>query len=132
MSADQIEPARLRDLLHDCAASTAAQQEDRLREAVALLGLADPGSAIDAMLACGAHESAAICILGQRGFLVSRAITGACLASVQLGNGEDITAEAATPALALLTAHLAALLAAAMAAARPQALAQSHTAARLH
>ncbi|MBB4860099.1 hypothetical protein HNO88_003437 [Novosphingobium chloroacetimidivorans] len=131
MSAAEIDPDRLRDLLHDCVASGAAQQADRLREAAALLGPPGRRDTIEAMLACGACESAALAILDKRGFLVSRAVTGTCLASVQLGDGEDMTAEAATPALALLAAHIAALLADALAA-RPQPSGQLGAAARLH
>lgn len=131
MNADEIEPTRLRDLLHECVASDAAHQAARLREAVTMLGHADLDGAVEAMLACEAYESAAMTILGDRGFLVSRASTGTCLASVQLNDGEDITAEGATLALALLAAYLAALLAEVIAA-RPQTAAQDGTTARLH
>lgn len=107
--------ARMRDFLHDCVASTGAEQADRLHEAALLLGVApEQQPAIAAMIACGAYESAAFLVVGQdRPFLVSRGLTGACLASTVLGNGdEEATAEAATPALAMLAAHMSATLAA--------------------
>ncbi|VWX53123.1 conserved hypothetical protein [Novosphingobium sp. 9U] len=131
MCAAKTVTASLRDLLHDCIGSEATHQGDRLREAMELLGLGDRRTTVQAMLACEAYESAAMAVLGQRGFLVSRGSTGTCLASVQLDDGDDITAEAATPALALLAAHIAALLAEAVAA-KPDAPLQSDASARLH
>lgn len=116
--------ARLRDLLHDCAASTPDEQADRIREAHALLWLS-PGQAerfagpardvrtLDALLALGAHESAVISLFGgDSAFMVSRGANGNCLASVVApGGSEELVAEGSTLALALLCAHISSVLA---------------------
>lgn len=103
---------QVRDLLHDSAASGAAEQTLRLLEASYLL-IGDEGSArIEAMLRAGAFESAALAILDEgSGYMLSRGASGAALASVILsGRDAEVTAEAETPALALIVAHLSALL----------------------
>jgi len=105
---------RLRDLLHDCIASAAADQALRLGEALQVLASPCDRPAFEAMVACAAYESAALLLLGSDcGFLLSRGSGGLCLASAVFAEGdEEVTAQAATPALALLCAHLAAVLAA--------------------
>lgn len=110
---------RAASLLHDCAASAPADEADRLREAFLLLGeanFADAGPSdqpcaqdFGRLLACQAHDSAAIALLGQdTSFLVSRA-GGTCLATVLRPGRTEAWGEGATPALALLCANLACL-----------------------
>lgn len=116
--------ARMEDFLYDCAASAASEQADRVREAAHLfarsqadgLGLAVPSpdvAAIEAMVDCGAIESAALALLSpDAGFLLSRGGNGVCLASIVLPDGsEEVTAEGSTMALALLAALVSAVLA---------------------
>lgn len=112
---------RLLDLLHDAVASAPAQQADRLQEAFCLytemrpapagVSVPDP-SDFGHFLASGAHESAAMSLLGQQsGWLLSRSAAGTSMATVKLqGYGAESTVEAATPALALLCAQLACLV----------------------
>ena len=112
---------RLLDLLHDAAASAPAEQVDRLQEAFCLYAGMRPApagvSVPDAcnfghLLASGAHESAALSLLGaQTGWLLSRSAAGTSMATVKLqGYSAESTVEAATPALALLCAQLACLV----------------------
>jgi hypothetical protein len=103
----------LQDFLHDCVASSPAEQAIRLAEAVYVLRPGTNHAALEAMVACGAYESAAFLILGHdRPFLISRGASGLSIASAVFADGsEEATAEAATPALALLAANAAALLA---------------------
>jgi hypothetical protein len=110
---DPARAARLRDLLHDCVASAASDQDARLIEASWLLAAVSDQARLRAMIACGAYESAAALVIGEgRPYLVSRGANGVCLASAPFADGcEDATAQAATPALAMLSAHAAALLA---------------------
>lgn len=110
---DVARARRLRDLLHDCVGSNATEQRLRLIEAAWLLPSSQGRHSLEAMIACEAYESAAALILGaERPYLVSRGSNGVCLASALIVNGcEEATAEAATPALAMLAAHVAALLA---------------------
>lgn len=116
--------AQLRDLLHDCVASTPAEQADRIREAQALLSQGATGSQpaqaispdtmnLERTLGLGAHESAVIALIGgETPFMISRGTNGNCLASVvPKGASEGITAEGSTLALALLAAFLTMLLA---------------------
>ena len=113
--AEYVRRSRLRDFLHDCIASTSAEQPARLTEAAEIFRLPpEPRRALAAMLASGAYESAAMLVLGtEKPFMLSRGGPGLCLATTVLGDGiEDATAEAATLALALLAAHTVALLAA--------------------
>ena len=115
---------RLRDLLHECAASAPAEQADRLREAHTLFthrgfrgGQSSATEAnakvLEELLKLGAYESAALALLGgDSAFMLSRGANGNCLASVMLPHGpEEAVAEGSTLALALLCAHLSALLA---------------------
>jgi len=111
--------ARLRDFLHDCVSSAASEEEDRIREGARLLQRlegqghrrVDP-VAIEAMLGCGAGESAVLELIGPHApFLVSRGGSGTCLATLILPDGtEEVMAEGATLALSLLAGHAAYLL----------------------
>lgn len=112
--------ARLRDFLHDCAGSAAAEEHDRIREAILLLHDADgqngwsfDPATIEAMLACGAGESAVLAVLGPDiNCMVSRGNGGSCLATLVLPDGsEEVISEGATIALALLAAYTSMLLA---------------------
>lgn len=108
---------RLRVFLQECIASDPAHEAARVREAAALLsepGAHDPGP-IEAMLACGAAESAVLRIIGpDAAFMLSRG-QDTCLATMVVPTGtdevEEILAEASTLALALLAAHVAGLIA---------------------
>ena len=113
---------RLSELCEACIEGAARETTARLREAFALFSLAPEEStlhgapmprtaAFEAMLACGATDSAALALLPQgSGFLLSRGEDGLCLASVMLGGShEEVTAQGATPALAMLSAMAAAL-----------------------
>lgn len=133
--------ARLRDFLHDCVSSAAIEETDRLREAIWLLPRSDKpaGSrtaiAIEAMIASGACESAALAMLGpDRTFMLSRGKNGTCLASVVIPEKEEeLIAEGATMALALLAGHVSVLLSLLeeAAPAEPPAI-RTATSARLH
>lgn len=111
---------RLGDFVNECAGSAPVEEADRVREAVQLLqgsghdaaGRIDP-AAIEAMLACGAGESAVMAIMGREtSFMLSRGEGGTCLATVIAREGADeAIAEGATLALALLGAHVASVLA---------------------
>ena len=116
--------ARMEDFLYDCAASAPSEEADRVRDAVDLFarphsessGLFVPApdaAAIEAMLACGANESAVLALMSpDAGFLLSRGGNGICLASIVLPDGsEEVTAEGSTMALALLAALVSAVLA---------------------
>jgi hypothetical protein len=113
---------RLSELCEACIEGVASEATARLREAFALFSLAPEESvmhgaalprtaAFEAMLACGAEESAALALLPKgSGFLLSRGEDGLCLASVMLGGAhEEVTAQGATPALAMLATMAAAL-----------------------
>ena len=108
--------ACLKQFLESCATSAKADQADRLREAACLLGL-DPrgmeGRKFEAMVTCGAYESASLMLLGDATpFILSRGGSGTCLASTTLADkSEDVVVEGATLTLALLGAHVTALLA---------------------
>ena len=106
--------ARLIELMHDCLGSPETQQGARLREAHALWRAVPVGERptlpssgrFETMLASGAYESAALALLGFRSaFMLSRGTSGVCIATlVAPGDCGEITAEAASPALALLAA----------------------------
>ena len=70
--------------------------------------------ALEAMVAAGAYETAALALLGsETGFMLSRGVKGSSLATVVLsGRDEEMTVEGTTAALALLAALAMALLAA--------------------
>ena len=129
--------ARLRDFLHDCAGSAPSEEHDRIREGL-LLFLHDPArgekrlgagqkpgqkpepksahkldpAAIEAMLACGATESAVLALIGPNDtFMLSRGLNGTCLATLVMADGsEEMICEAATLSLALLAAYVSKLL----------------------
>jgi len=106
----------LRRFLASCAVAGAAEQADRLREAAGLLGLdtwSEEGRVFEAMLNCGAYESAGLVLLGgSTPFILSRGGPGTCLASTMLAhNSEEVVVESATLALALVAAHVTAILA---------------------
>lgn len=114
---------RLTDLLHDCAASVPGEQAERLLAAYALFADGSPAEArvlaavpeprgFGHLLACAAWESAALALVNpQAAFMLSRAGSGAALATVTVpGRGTEATVEASTPALALLGAQLAGLI----------------------
>lgn len=124
---------RLQVFLCDCAASTGADQAERLREAAHLLGMqSELRPLVEAMIACHAYESAALLVIGDRPFLLSRGASGACLASAVVAEGRDeLTAEAVTPALALLAVHVGTILAELALPTPPQAMAPIDTM-RLH
>jgi hypothetical protein len=104
--------SQLRDLLHDCVSSSPSEQALRISEACHLLNGGSASAVIDAMLRAGAFESAALAVIGEDvGYMLSRGASGKAMASVVLATSEEeATAEAATPALALLAAHVAAVL----------------------
>ncbi|WP_243652576.1 hypothetical protein [Novosphingobium sp. PhB165] len=111
--------ARLRDFLHDCAGSASAEEHDRIREAVLLLhdpdgqsGATFEPTTIEAMLSCGAAESAVFAIVGPDvNCMVSRGSAGSCLATLVLPDGsEEVISEGATFGLALLAAYVSMIL----------------------
>lgn len=130
----RVRAEQLRDFLDACVASTPADEAARLVEAGHLLAPLPDAEAFEAMVACEAYESAALLVLGRgRPFLISRGVSGVCLAStVFADSGEEATAQGATPALALLAAHVAAVLADAGQGSVPVWRSPSSSAARLH
>lgn len=113
----------MRNFACRCAESAPDEQADRIREAWRLLRQIDAmawgapsawprSEELEGMLASGAYESAVTALLGPEvGFILSRGGRGICLATVMLpGSGNEVTAEAGTLALALLTALASALL----------------------
>lgn len=115
---------RLRAFLHECVASAPCEEPDRVREAALLLrddprahdpAPAEPGL-LEAMLGCGAAESAVLRIIGPDApFMLSRGQGNICLATMVVAAGPDdvgeIISEASTLALALLAAHVAGVIA---------------------
>ncbi|HKR90791.1 hypothetical protein [Novosphingobium sp.] len=116
----EVWAANLRDFAHRCIGSSAADEADRVREAMLLLRgvVGSCGSrwidaaALEPMLACGATESAVLAIFGPDvAFMVSRGKNGCSLATVIVSDGGDeVMSEGETPALALLAAYSGALL----------------------
>lgn len=115
----EVWEARLQDFLHECVSSAASEEEDRIREGTSLFArMSSEGGpsvdplAIEAMLACGAGESAVLELIGRDApFIASRGVGGNCLATLILPDGaEEVIAEGATLALALLAAHAAYVL----------------------
>jgi len=115
---------KLQDFLHDCVASSPVEQADRIREAYLLFrempeefGLSVEAALdefdLDALLMTGAYESVALAFLTpETCFMMSRGVNGNCLATVSLpGVAREMTAEAATLALALLAALASAVIA---------------------
>ena len=122
-SSPNVWKTRMRALQRDCVASVPKEQAARIREAARLLGgrgarvagcppIAISSNALEAMLSAGAFESAVLHVMGsEAAFMLSRGGNGSCLATVVQPDGaEEMIAEGATPALALLAAHLAALV----------------------
>jgi hypothetical protein len=110
----------LRDFLNDCVGSAASEEVDRIREAGLLLQREPrPGGGnldlvlIETMLNGGAAESAVMAMVGpEQAFILSRGRTGTCLATVVNHDGsEEMIAEGATIALALLGAFVSLRLA---------------------
>ena len=121
MTASQWRMA-LAQLCQDSAEAEPGQEEAMLRLVHALLAnLPDASSALgdhlppaarfEALLAAGAYDSAAFALVPELGsFIVSRAGEGGAMASVMLpGMEEEMTSEAETPALAMISALAAAL-----------------------
>ena len=111
---------RVSELCAACVDALGPEAPARLREGLALLSLAPEAASqgadglpkvagFEAMLACGALESAAMALLPKgASYLLSRGEDDTCLASVILPlSTEEVTAEGANPALALLAALLA-------------------------
>lgn len=97
----------LMDLRESCQVANAAEQEKCFRQAALLFG----SSAIESKIAVGAFESAAFEMLGSATpMMLSYDGSGRAMATIvtPLDNGQsdvEITAEAETPALALLAAY---------------------------
>ncbi len=116
--------SRLWELVFACAGGAADEQSARLREAsllfreipkdcpISLPNLPNERK-LESLAAVGAHESAAIALLGPDvGFMLSHGSNGTNLASIVLpGHDAEFSASARTPALALLQAQAMALLA---------------------
>lgn len=113
---------RLGEIGTACCISESAGEADGIREAYHVLMLAPPGmlaqlgmrtgeQRIEAMLALGAFESAALSLLPKgAGYMLSRGANGEHLASVFLGQTDsEMTAHGATAALALVAALMAEL-----------------------
>jgi hypothetical protein len=113
---------RLGELGTACCISEPAGEADGIREAFHLLMLAPPGmlsrrallsgeERIEAMLAAGAAESAALSLLPQgSGYMLSRGGNGEHVASVFLAGSDcEMTAQGTTAALALVAALMAEL-----------------------
>ena len=113
---------RISELGVACSISEAAGEADGIREAYDVLMLAPPGlrdqigiqsgeAQIEAMLAAGAHESAALALLPDgAGYMLSRGANGEHLASIFLEQSDaEMTAHGATAALALIAALMAEL-----------------------
>ncbi len=118
---------RLAELCRDCAMADAGDEAQQLRLAHWLLALAPdnqeedwsalvnhlpPRATFEGLLRLGAYDSAAMSLVPEMGgYILSRSGGGACLASVVLpGMDEEITAEAESSALALLSAMVACLV----------------------
>lgn len=111
---------QLRDFLHACAGSAPGEEVDRIREATLLFrpDLRGQGresaefAEVEAMLACGATESAVLALIGEdEVFIWSRGLGGNCLATLVMPDGsEELMCEAATLSLALLSAYVSKLL----------------------
>lgn len=119
----EVWTARLRNLVDECIESPACDESDRIREALQLLQsgalvgtcdfVADPAR-VEAMLACGAPESAVLAMLSpQTVFMLSRGQGDSCLATVIAEpDGDEVIAEGSTLALALLAGYVAGVLSA--------------------
>jgi len=118
---------RLAELSHECAGALCDEEGDLLHAAFDLLTLAPeaglneewaghlpPRAQFEALLGLGAFDSAAIALVPEgASFIVSRAANGEALASLVAGMDEELTSEAETPALAMVSALAACLVEAA-------------------
>ena len=115
----------LADLSRQAGDADAEDQADFLRIARTLMTVAPESEAwsvgdlpsrsgFEALLAVEAWESAALALLPETaGYLFSRSGDGCCIVSLMLPHAdEDITAEAGSPALALVSALAASVMAA--------------------
>jgi len=114
---------RLAQLCRDCAVAEGEEEAGYLRLALDLMAIAPeadramvadhlpPQARFDALLAMGAYDSAALVLLPeQASYILSRSAAGQCLASVLLPQvDEEMTSEAQSPALAIVSALLACL-----------------------
>lgn len=117
---------RLAELCRDCSAANGGEEAGPLRLAWHLLAKAPDGAAngmgamvhhlptrphFEALLALRAYDSAALALMpDQAAYILSRSASGDYLASVLLPHGdEEMTAQAPTLALALVSALLACL-----------------------
>lgn len=115
---------RLAELSAECANALAEEEGDFLQSAYDLMSLAPdagldeelvahlpPQARFEALLALGAHETAALALVPERAsYILSRAGVGGAMASVLLAGMEDeLTSEADSPALALISALAACL-----------------------
>lgn len=105
---------RLRDFVASCAQSSAREEPARIRDAAFLVAAKGEGPlCVETLLAEGGGMSSVLHLLGEEQvFMCSRGASGTCLAMVIVQGGrEDVCAQGATPALALLGAWAAAWLA---------------------
>jgi len=117
---------RLAELCQDCANADGGEEAEPLRQALHLMArvpdaneagmgaMADhlpPQAHFEALLALGAYDSAAMALMPeQASYILSRSASGQCLASVLLPDvDEEMTSQAQTPALALVSALMACL-----------------------
>ena len=114
---------RLSELCRDCALADSGEQADMLRLARSLLSIApddaqgiDPShlpgvNAFERLLDAGAWESAALDLMpDEASFMLSRSGDSHCMASITLpGLEEEVTSEADTPAMAMVSALAAGL-----------------------
>ena len=114
---------RLTELCRDCALADSGEQADMLRLARSLLSIAPEDAsgikpahlpslkAFERLLDVGAWESAALDLMPEEAsFMLSRAGEGHCMASITLpGLDEEVTSEADTVAMALVSALAAGL-----------------------
>lgn len=112
---------RLAELCRDCASAEAEDESALLRQALRLMALAPGGTGLadhlpprarfDALLGEGAHDSAVLALLPEEAaYIISRSGGGKAIASVLLPlMEEEISAEADSAAMALLSALCACL-----------------------
>ncbi len=102
--------AQLDRFRHDCEQCPAEGESDCLREALRLFPAIAEVS-VKTLISDGGFASAALAMIGpDTPFMLSRSSQGHCLATIAQ-HGWEVTAEGATPALALLGAWASALLA---------------------
>ena len=109
---DPRRPRALRHFADQCRSSALADQAARIRDAMTLTRPHVAPAFIEVMIAAGAFESAALALIGKdTGWMLSRSCNGRCLASIIApGMSGEVTAEGASPALALLAAWASAAL----------------------